>query len=36
MIDLEMLQALAGDRWLQIMEWLKDPEAHFRPQADGD
>jgi DNA-binding transcriptional ArsR family regulator len=26
----------ANDRRLQILEWLKDPEAHFRPQADGD
>jgi DNA-binding transcriptional ArsR family regulator len=36
MLDLEILQALANDRRLQIMEWLKDPEAHFRPQIDGD
>lgn len=21
---------------MQILEWLKDPEAHFRPQVDGD
>ena len=30
------MQALANDRRLQILEWLKDPEAHFRPQVDGD
>lgn len=30
------LQALANDRRLQILEWLKDPAAHFRPQVDGD
>jgi DNA-binding transcriptional ArsR family regulator len=30
------IRALASDRRLQILEWLKDPEAHFRPQADGD
>ena len=30
------LRALANDRRLQIMEWLKDPRAHFRPQVDGD
>jgi DNA-binding transcriptional ArsR family regulator len=30
------LQALANDRRLQILAWLKDPEAHFRPQVDGD
>ena len=35
--DLELaLRALANDRRLQIMEWLKDPRAHFRPQVDGD
>jgi ArsR family transcriptional regulator len=30
------IQALASERRLQILEWLKDPEAHFPPQADGD
>lgn len=30
------MQALANDRRLQILEWLKDPETHFRPQVDGD
>jgi len=36
-IDLEgALKALANDRRLQILEWLKDPTAHFRPQVDGD
>jgi DNA-binding transcriptional ArsR family regulator len=30
------LRALANERRLQILEWLKDPEAHFRPQLDGD
>ena len=35
--DLEgALRALANGRRLQILEWLKDPEAHFRPQVDGD
>jgi DNA-binding transcriptional ArsR family regulator len=33
---LETLQALANDRRLQILEWLKDPEANFRAQVDGD
>jgi len=36
MMDLKVLQALANDRRLQILEWLKDPESHFRPQVDGD
>jgi ArsR family transcriptional regulator len=36
MIDLTALQALGNDRRLQILDWLKDPAAHFRPQVDGD
>jgi DNA-binding transcriptional ArsR family regulator len=36
MLGLEVLQALANDRRLRILEWLKDPEANFRPQVDGD
>lgn len=31
-----VLKALASGRRLQILEWLKDPVAHFPPQADGD
>jgi DNA-binding transcriptional ArsR family regulator len=30
------IRALANERRLQVLEWLKDPEAHFPPQADGD
>ncbi len=30
------LRALANERRLTILEWLKDPRAHFRPQVDGD
>jgi DNA-binding transcriptional ArsR family regulator len=30
------LRALANDRRLLILDWLKHPKAHFRPQADGD
>jgi ArsR family transcriptional regulator len=30
------LKALANDKRLQILSWLKDPTAHFRPQLDGD
>src|SRR6266404_3139737 len=36
MTSLKALQALANDRRLQILEWLKDPAVHFRPQVDGD
>lgn len=32
----QILRALGNDRRLQILEWLKDPRAHFRPQVDGD
>src|ERR1700674_2184445 len=30
------LRALANDRRLQILEWLKHPRKHFPPQVDGD
>ena len=30
------LKALANPRRLQILEWLKNPRAHFEPQVDGD
>jgi len=30
------LRALANDRRLQILEWLKDPREHFPSQVDGD
>jgi DNA-binding transcriptional ArsR family regulator len=29
-------RALASAKRLQILEWLRDPRAHFRPQVDGD
>jgi DNA-binding transcriptional ArsR family regulator len=32
----EALRALSNDKRLAILEWLKDPEAHFPPQVDGD
>jgi DNA-binding transcriptional ArsR family regulator len=30
------MKALASDRRLMILEWLREPEAHFPPQRDGD
>ena len=30
------LRALSNEKRLAILEWLKDPEAHFPPQVDGD
>lgn len=36
-IDLEAaLKALASERRLLILEWLKEPTAHFPPQEHGD
>jgi DNA-binding transcriptional ArsR family regulator len=32
----EVFSALASPRRLQILEWLRDPVAHFPPQRDGD
>src|SRR5258708_28269993 len=29
-------KAVGSDRRLKSLEWLKDPERHFRPQVDGD
>jgi DNA-binding transcriptional ArsR family regulator len=31
-----VLKALANERRLQILDWLRNPRAHFRPQVDGD
>jgi DNA-binding transcriptional ArsR family regulator len=30
------LRALANDKRLQILDWLKQPRKHFPPQVDGD
>jgi DNA-binding transcriptional ArsR family regulator len=30
------IRALGNERRLLILEWLKNPTAHFRPQQDGD
>jgi DNA-binding transcriptional ArsR family regulator len=32
----DVLRALANERRLQILDWLKEPRAHFREQVDGD
>ena len=36
MQTVDVLRALASPRRLQILEWLRDPRAHFPPQRDGD
>ena len=30
------LRALANERRLQILDWLREPRRHFPPQVDGD
>lgn len=32
----DIIKALANERRLTILEWLKAPRAHFPPQLDGD
>ncbi len=36
MVDVEVLKALASDKRVAILEWLRDPAAHFPPQSEGD
>lgn len=31
-----VLRAIANERRLRILGWLKDPREHFPPQVDGD
>jgi ArsR family transcriptional regulator len=31
-----VLRAIANERRLQILEWLRSPSEHFPPQTDGD
>ena len=34
--QLLIFKALASDKRLQILEWLREPRAHFPEQRDGD
>ena len=36
MLSADVLKALASERRLEILRWLKDPRANFPPQVDGD
>ena len=36
MTNVAPIRALANERRLMILKWLKDPTAHFPPQVDGD
>ena len=35
-LSAQIAKAIANDRRLKILAWLKDPKAHFPPQHDGD
>src|SRR4029450_4558229 len=35
MLSVDVAKALANERRLQILGWLKTPRAHFPPQVDG-
>jgi DNA-binding transcriptional ArsR family regulator len=36
MLPVSVVKALANERRLQILGWLKAPRAHFPAQVDGD
>ncbi len=36
MLSASVIKALANERRLKILNWLKDPRAYFPPQTDGD
>src|SRR5436853_1125290 len=36
MLSAAAIKALANERRLEILNWLKDPRAYFPPQVDGD
>ncbi|HEY7819506.1 MAG TPA: metalloregulator ArsR/SmtB family transcription factor [Vicinamibacteria bacterium] len=36
MLPATVLKALANERRLEILDWLRDPAAHFPPQQEGD
>jgi DNA-binding transcriptional ArsR family regulator len=35
-LDVDLIKALGSEKRLLVLEWLRDPEAHFPPQRDGD
>jgi ArsR family transcriptional regulator len=35
-LSVEVVKALANERRIQILGWLKEPREHFPPQVDGD
>jgi ArsR family transcriptional regulator len=35
-LSVDVVKALANDRRLQVLAWLKHPRRHFPPQTEGD
>ena len=36
MLSIDVVKALANEKRLQVLGWLKEPRSHFPPQVDGD
>jgi DNA-binding transcriptional ArsR family regulator len=36
MLSVDVVKALASEKRLQILHWLKQPRSYFPPQVDGD
>ncbi len=36
MLSAVVMKALASEKRLTVLGWLRDPRAHFPPQRDGD
>lgn len=36
MLTVDVVKALANEKRLQILAWLKDPRSEFPPQVEGD
>jgi ArsR family transcriptional regulator len=35
-MNIQIAHALANNKRVRILKWLKDPRRHFAPQIDGD
>jgi DNA-binding transcriptional ArsR family regulator len=35
-MNVQFARALASDKRIRILQWLKEPTRHFAPQIDGD
>lgn len=36
MLDVDLIKALGNEKRLLVLEWLREPVAHFPQQRDGD